>query len=274
MNKALILEIAEKYNLAPNKKLGQNFLINDQIINRIVDVCNPDGEDILEIGPGLGSISEGLARRGGTYTAVEIDSGFYRYLLDLFRDRENARIIHSDFLKSQPEDRFSVIVSNLPYYCASEILFTIAEKYRAENVYVMMQKEMGERLVSKPGSAAYGAMTVTLSYYYNIEHLFYVPADSFYPRPDVRSSFLALRRKERVLKPEDEELFHLLVKSVFWGRRKTLLKAASDSPHLNYTRAFLEHVLGECNIKGNLRGESLGLEDFIKITEAIRENEK
>jgi len=126
MNKALILEIAEKYNLAPNKKLGQNFLINDQIINRIVDVCTPDGEDILEIGPGLGSISDGLARRGGAYTAVEIDSGFFRYLLDHFKDNNNVRIIHADFLKSQPEDRFSVIVSNLPYYCASEILFTIA----------------------------------------------------------------------------------------------------------------------------------------------------
>ena len=274
MNKALILEIAEKYNLAPNKKLGQNFLINDQIINRIVDVCIPDGEDILEIGPGLGSISEGLARRGGTYTAVEIDSGFYRYLTDLFKDRENVRIIHADFLKSQPEDRFSVIVSNLPYYCASEILFTIAEKFRAENVYVMMQKEMGERLVSKPGSAAYGAMTVTLSYYYSIEHLFYVPPDSFYPRPEVKSSFLALRKKKRILNTEDEELFHLLVKSVFWGRRKTLLKAAADSPHLNYSRSFLEHVLNQCAIKGDLRGESLGLDDFIKITEKIRENEK
>lgn len=274
MNKALILEIAEKYNLAPNKKLGQNFLINDQIINRIVDVCFPYGEDILEIGPGLGSISEELARRGGTYTAVEIDSGFYRYLTDLFKDRENVRIIHADFLKSQPEDRFSVIVSNLPYYCASEILFTIAEKFRAENVYVMMQKEMGERLVSKPGTAAYGAMTVTLSYYYNIEHLFYVPPDSFYPRPEVKSSFLALRKKKRILKPEDEELFHLLVKSVFWGRRKTLLKAAADSPHLNYSRSFLDHVLNQCAIKGDLRGESLGLEDFIKITEKIRENEK
>lgn len=274
MNKALILEIAEKYNLAPNKKLGQNFLINDQIINRIVDVCIPDGEDILEIGPGLGSISEGLARRGGTYTAVEIDSGFYRYLTDLFKENDNVRIIHADFLKSQPEDRFSVIVSNLPYYCASEILFTIAEKFRADNVYVMMQKEMGERLVSKPGSAAYGAMTVTLSYYYSIEHLFYVPPDSFYPRPEVKSSFLALRKKKRILKPEDEELFHLLVKSVFWGRRKTLLKAAADSPHLNYSRSFLEHVLNQCAIKGDLRGESLGLDDFIKITEKIRENEK
>jgi len=139
---------------------------------------------------------------------------------------------------------------------------------------VMMQKEMGERLVSKPGSAAYGAMTATLSYYYNIEHLFYVPPDSFYPRPEVKSSFLALRKKKRMLKPEDEELFHLLVKSAFWGRRKTLIKAASDSPHMDYSRSFLEKVLNQCGIKGGLRGESLGLEDFIKITEKIRENEK
>lgn len=273
MNKALILDITEKYNLAPNKKLGQNFLINNQIINRIVDVCLPDGEDILEIGPGLGSISRGLAERGKSYTAVEIDSGFYRYLIDFFDGKSNVEIIHSDFLKSSPEDKFSVIVSNLPYYCASEILFTIAEKYKANNIYVMIQKEMGERLVANPGSKIYGAMTVTLSYYYNIEHLFYVPADSFYPRPDVKSSFIALRRKERVLKPEDEPLFHLLVKSVFWGRRKTLLRSLTDSPHLSFTREFLSHVLEKSSINGSLRGENLGLADFIKITEAIRENE-
>ncbi len=273
MNKALILEISEKYNLAPNKKLGQNFLINDHIINRIVDVCSPDGEEILEIGPGLGSISGGLADRGKSYTAVEIDSGFYRYLSDLFKDRDNARIIHEDFLKSTIPDNFTVIVSNLPYYCASEILFIIAEKYSAENVYVMMQKEMGERLVADPGSKVYGAMTVTLSYYFNIEHLFYVPAESFYPRPDVRSSFLALRRKKRVLNSADEALFHLLVKSVFWGRRKTLLKSLTDSPHLNFSREFICQVLERSSTSGSLRGENLSLDDFIKITEAIRENE-
>lgn len=274
MNKAHILEISEQYNLAPNKKLGQNFLINDNIINRIVDVSSPDGEYILEIGPGLGSISEGLADRGKSYTAVEIDQGFYRYLSDLFKERDNARIIHGDFLKSAVPDNFTVIVSNLPYYCASEILFILAEKYSAKNIYVMMQKEMGERLVASPGSKVYGAMTVTLSYYFNIEHLFYVPAESFYPRPDVKSSFLALRRKERVLNPEKEELFHLLVKSVFWGRRKTLLKSLTDSPHLNYTREFITHVLEVSSIKGSLRGENLGLDEFIKLTEAIRENEE
>ncbi len=273
MNKALILEISKKYNIAPNKKLGQNFLINRGIINRIVDVCFPDGEDILEIGPGLGSISRGLAARAKSYRAVEIDSGFYRYLLDLFNGKSNVEIIHSDFLKLDHEDKFSVIVSNLPYYCASEILFTIAEKYKADNVYVMMQKEMGERLVAKPGSKVYGAMTVALSYYYNIEHLFYVPAESFYPRPDVKSSFIALRKKERALNHKDELLFHLIVKSVFWGRRKTLLRSLTDSPHLSFTREFLMQVLEKSSINTSLRGENLCLADFIKITEVIRENE-
>ncbi len=270
MNKSDIHRITEEYGLAPNKKLGQNFLINDEIIRRIVDSCAPDSRDILEIGPGLGAISQGLAERGLSYTAVEIDSGFVRYLSDLFSGKENVTVIHADFLKSELDDRFNVIVSNLPYYCASEILFRIAERFSAPEVYGMMQKEMGDRITAKPGSENYGALTVTLTYYFDVKVLFHVNGECFYPRPEVRSSFLGFRRKDKIFtKAEDDEMFHLVVKSAFWGRRKTLHKSLAESPHLDFSRDFIQSVLRECGIDPDVRGEKLALEEFVRLTEAV-----
>lgn len=281
MNKSDILKITEQYGLAPNKKFGQNFLINDGIIQKIVDSCSPEGQSILEIGPGLGSISAPLARRSLSYTAVEIDSGFVRYLTDFFNSGEgvtgkgNVEIIHGDFLKSLIEDRFDLIVSNLPYYCASEILFRIAEKFSASNIFVMMQKEMAERVTAKPGSEAYGALTVTLSYHFDSKVLFHIAGEAFYPRPDVKSSFLRLLRKQRFFNlAEDEEMFHLVVKSVFWGRRKTLLRSLTDSPHLEMKRDDVENILQGCGIKPDLRGENLSPDEFIRLTVGVINNRK
>ncbi len=270
MNKSDIHRITEEYGLAPNKKLGQNFLINNEIIRRIVEACTPGGRNVLEIGPGLGAISGGLAEKGLSYTAVEIDSGFVRYLTDLFSERDKVTIIHADFLKSDLDDRFDVIVSNLPYYCASEILFRIAERFSAPEVYGMMQKEMGDRIIAKPGSENYGALTVTLTYYFNVKVLFHVNGECFYPKPDVKSSFLEFKRRDRIFtKPEDDEMFHLIVKSAFWGRRKTLHKSLAESPHLDFSRDFILSVLRECGIDPDVRGEKLSLDEFVRLTEAV-----
>ncbi len=273
MNKSDILKITEAYGLAPNKKFGQNFLINDSVIQRIVDSCSPDGQRVLEIGPGLGSISIPLADRALSYTAVEIDSGFVRYLTETFGSTGKLELIHDDFLKSEIDDRFDVIVSNLPYYCASEILFRIAKNFKAEKILVMMQKEMADRVIAKAGSETYGALTVTLSYYFESKILFNIAGESFYPKPDVKSSFLQMLRKPRFFTlPEHEEMFHLIVKSVFWGRRKTLLKSLTDSPHLEMKRDVVENILQICGIRPDVRGEKLSLEEFIKLTEGVINN--
>ncbi len=270
MNRNDILKITEEYCLAPNKKLGQNFLINDQIIKKIADACSPENHHILEIGPGLGAISETLAERALSYTAVEIDSGFVRYLTDLFAGNGNVTIVHTDFLKSNLEDRFDLIVSNLPYYCASEILFRIASNFSAPEVYGMMQKEMGDRIIAQPGSENYGALTVTLSYYFDAKVLFNVPGECFYPKPEVKSSFLRFKRRNKIFTtPKDEELFHLVVKSAFWGRRKTLHKSLTDSPHIDFSRDFIKDVIKEAEIDPDVRGEKLSLKDFIRLTETI-----
>lgn len=270
MNKNDILRITDSYGLAPNKKLGQNFLINEGIIGKIVTACKPENRRILEIGPGLGAISGDLASRGLSYTAVEIDSGFVRYLNDLFNGRDNVTIIHGDFLKADVEDRFDIVVSNLPYYCASEILFRIAEKFSASEVYGMMQKEMGDRITANPGSENYGALTVTLSYYFKSRVLFHVPGDAFYPRPEVKSSFLELARREKeLLSPDGEEMFHLIVKSAFWGRRKTLHKSLAESPHMDFDKVFIHEAIIESGIDPDVRGERLSLEEFVRLTKTV-----
>jgi 16S rRNA (adenine1518-N6/adenine1519-N6)-dimethyltransferase len=182
-------------------------------------------------------------------------------------------LIHDDFLKSEIEDKFDVIVSNLPYYCASEILFRIAKHFSADKILVMMQKEMADRVIAKAGSETYGALTVTLSYYFESKILFNIAGESFYPKPDVKSSFLQMLRKPRFFTlPEHEEMFHLIVKSVFWGRRKTLLKSLTDSPHLEMKRDVVENILQICGIKPDVRGEKLSLEEFIKLTEGVINN--
>jgi len=270
MEKSNVLRIIEQYSLAPNKKLGQNFLIDDNIINRIVNYIQAEGKNILEIGPGLGAISRDLAKRALSYTAVEIDSGFVRYLSSIFADKVSVSVIHGDFLKLDLEDKFDVIVSNLPYYCASEILFRIAERYTVPFVFCMMQKEMADRIMAHPGTENYGALTVNLAYYFNPEILFHVSGEVFYPRPDVRSSFLVFKRKEDSLKDiELRKLFHLIVKSAFWGRRKTILKSLMESPHINFSKEVISEALNLSNIEYNTRGEKLSLEEFLLLTKNI-----
>ena len=270
MNKSEILKIIKAYGLAPNKKFGQNFLIDENIIQKIIEISQPDNKKILEIGPGLGAITYPLANKALLYSAVEIDSGFVRYLQDTFNSFESVNIIHGDFLKCNLEDKFDIIISNLPYNSASEILFRIAKDFNAKTIFIMLQKEMSERIMSLPGSKIYGALAVTLSYYFNSKILFHISGESFYPKPDVKSSFLQLTRKERYFKNRDhEDIFHLVVKSAFWGRRKTILKSLSESPHMELNRDRVKKILDLSEIQHNIRSEMLSLEDFIKLTERI-----
>jgi 16S rRNA (adenine1518-N6/adenine1519-N6)-dimethyltransferase len=275
MNKQQIMEITARYNLAPNKKLGQNFLLGDNVVSRILELCRPHTGRILEIGPGLGAVSRGLADMGASYTAVEIDSGFVRYLSDLFSGNGKVRIVHADFLKVDLADEFDLAVSNLPYYCASEILFRLATDFSMPVIFGMVQREMAQRITAHEGNENYGAMTVNLGYYFNTSECFVVPGDAFYPRPDVKSSFIKLERKQRYFTDvKSESLFHDVVKSAFWGRRKTILKSLADSPHMDLGRGMASAILEQCGIDSSARGETLSLSAYIKLAEAIISNEK
>ena len=271
MKKKDVISIAETYGLAPNKRLGQNFLVDDGITEKIIGIISPSRDDaVLEIGPGLGALTGMLLERSCSVTAVEIDAGLYRYLREAFTGRENLELLHCDFLKCETEDRYTRVVSNLPYYCASEILFKIASTLGAKGVYVMLQREMAQRITAAPGSPDYGALTVTLGYYYRSRIALQVPREVFYPRPDVGSSFMALeRREDNPLSPEENVLFHSVVKSAFWGRRKTILKALSESPHLSFEKDRIRSALEKTGIEAVSRGEELSTEEYCSLTREL-----
>ena len=166
MNLTEVKEIIGRYGLSPNKRLGQNFLVSNDMRDKIIAMIGVATDDrVLEIGPGLGALTERLVPAAEAVTAVEVDSGLSRVLADRFGAEANFRLIHSDFLKLDLADTFTKIVSNLPYYCASEILFHVA-RFTAPHVYVLLQKEMADRITAAPGSKTYGALSVTLGFYY------------------------------------------------------------------------------------------------------------
>jgi 16S rRNA (adenine1518-N6/adenine1519-N6)-dimethyltransferase len=271
MNRAEVKRTVSQYGLHPSKKRGQNFLISEAIREKIVGAVGPAGNDlVLEIGPGLGSLTGRLIDLAGAVTAVEIDSGFYRFLREKFGERKNFTLIHADFLKLTIMDGFTKIVSNLPYCCSTEILFAIT-RYRAPHAHVMLQKELADRLTAGPGHDAYGALSVTMGFYYATKILFTVSREAFYPRPEVTSCFVSLaRRNALALEGRDIGLFHVLVKSAFWGRRKTVRTALSKSPHLGIERDLVGRVLVEAGIDGGVRGEDLGLDKYIDLARAFR----
>jgi 16S rRNA (adenine1518-N6/adenine1519-N6)-dimethyltransferase len=271
MNTKDIIEIIEQNNLYPNKKLGQNFLCNNGIIDKIVEVSNVNsGDHILEIGPGLGGLTEKLIAKANLVTIVEIDSGLVKLLKEKFLDVKNINIIHADFLEDGINGNYTKSISNLPYYCSSEMLFELGLKYKINEIYVMLQKEMAERIFSRPGMKTYGALTISLGFYYEPKILFNIDKKSFYPQPDVASSFLYLKRRAAIdLNAEELKLFHNIIKSAFWGRRKTLKKGLTDSPHLNLSRDIIISAFNELNLSENIRGENLSINEFKDIAKSI-----
>jgi 16S rRNA (adenine1518-N6/adenine1519-N6)-dimethyltransferase len=270
-----IKNIINTYKLHPNKKYGQNFLIDENICNKIIEHAGISPEDnVMEIGPGLGSLTIYLVEKAKNVTAVEIDSGFVTYLQDTFHEGKNFTLLHNDFLKLEPSVQ-DKIISNLPYYCSSEILFKIATEYATKEIYIMLQKEMAERLVSTAGTENYGAMTVSLSFYFNSSILFDIGKTCFYPAPDVTSSFLKLTRKKNLLLNQNEiDLFHRLVKAAFWGRRKTLYKTFLKSPHLDIEKNKIDELFEELGINRNIRGEELSADEFVKISSILSKKAK
>ncbi|MDY6935237.1 MAG: 16S rRNA (adenine(1518)-N(6)/adenine(1519)-N(6))-dimethyltransferase RsmA [Spirochaetota bacterium] len=271
MNTKDIINISKLHNLHPNKRLGQHFICNKDIIDRIITVSDIDNcDNVLEIGAGLGALTEELIIRVDSITIIEVDSGIVRFLRERFKERVGLTIIHADFLKLSLDEPFSKTISNLPYYCASEILLKIAQEYRIRDVYIMLQREMAERLVSQPGSKDYGAFTVAIGLYYKAKLLFHIDKSSFFPKPDVASSFVHLALKDDCDLTQDEiDIFHKVVRAAFWGRRKTIVNALAESPHLKISIHLIKDVLEELNIDHRIRGENLNIHDYIQLTQKL-----
>ncbi len=271
MNSKKIKNILSDHKLSPNKKFGQNFLCNNNILDKIISSAEITIDDIiLEIGPGLGCLTERLLSAGKKVIAVEIDKGLYNFIKKKFVADKKINIINKDFLKTDITDKIDKVIANLPYNCASQILFKCAVQIKPALILVMLQKEMAERIIAAPGTKNYGALTVTLNYFFSSVILFNVDKKSFYPQPDIISSVIKLNNRNRnIFNANEFKLFNNIVKSAFWGRRKTLVRALSDSPYLNYDKNLIIEYLKKTKIPCNLRGEMLSTDNFINLTRMI-----
>ena len=267
-----------KYHFRFDKSMGQNFLIDETILDRIVAGACPNPEDkVLEIGPGMGFLTEKLSDAFGDVTSVELDPSLCCILEDIFAEDEKVRIIEGDALKLNMSDlarapirrgfiRPFKIVANLPYYITTPLLFSFLEqKDEWEEMVIMVQKEVAERIVAVPGGKDYGVLTLMTAFDADAEILFMVPAASFYPRPNVDSAVIRLQKRAYPpFEVKDRGIFRRLVKAGFAQRRKTLQNALKNSD-LFEKKEEVSLLLERCGIDGKRRGETLSFEEFAAL---------
>ena len=272
--------IMKKYGITANKNLGQNFLIDDETINQIISASNITKEDlVIEIGPGLGTLTKELLENAGKVICIELDKKMVEIIEDRFKLYENLEIINEDVLKVDLKNIISnnknndiknvKIVANLPYYITTPIIMKLLEdRLDIETITVMIQKEVADRLVAVPGEANTGAITYAINYYTKPKRIYEVENTSFIPAPKVNSSIIKLEvLKIPSIKVQNEELLFKIIKFAFMQKRKTLLNALSNS-NLFTSKKDLESLLLDININPQIRAEKLSLEDFAKITDA------
>ena len=262
------------------KEFGQNFLTNRIIPEEIAENCADDANSlIIEIGPGIGTLTQELALRFKRVVAVEIDRGLIPILDKTLADFDNVTVINDDVMQVDlPSliERYSEgmpvsVCANLPYYITTPILMRLLESgVKFSSITVMIQNEVASRLVAKPGSADYGAITAVLGYYGECRKLFKVSAGSFVPQPKVDSAVVRIDLyKESKYKPKDEKLFRDLIRAAFEMRRKTLSNAISSK--LPFTKDVISSALNAIGHTDNVRGERLSTEDFVKLSDVLSE---
>lgn len=272
--------IISRYPFTFQKKFGQNFLIDPYICDRIIDSAHITKTDcVLEIGPGIGSVTEALLDKAGKVISVEIDDKLIPILTEQFGDQAHFKLIHKDILKldlkqlietESPNQKIKV-VANLPYYITTPILMMLLEnQLRIESITVMVQKEVAERLMSKPGTKQYGAITVAVNYYAKTHLVAHVPRNCFMPRPNVDSAVLQLQVLEEPSAPVHNvtQLFKI-IKAAFLQRRKTLLNALMAHAELGIDKDKLKTLLDESHIMAQTRGETLSIAEFAALSDYI-----
>ena len=274
--------IMKKYNIKANKSLGQNFLISQEVVEKIVDCSEITKEDlVIEIGPGLGTLTKYLLEKAGKVICIELDTKMLKILEDRFSLYNNFEIINEDVLKvdlkniikTEKENtkiKNAKIVANLPYYITTTIIMKLLEeKLDLESITVMIQKEVADRLIAIPGQKNTGAITYTVYYYATSEGIMEVPNNSFIPEPEVTSKVIKLNiRKEPVVKPKDKEKMFKIIKYAFTQKRKTLLNSLTNNKIFNNKQKGIE-ILNSLEINENIRPEELTLQQFEKISDNL-----
>lgn len=275
-------DIVEKYGFSFKKSLGQNFLIDTNVLNRIVDYAEigPKG-GAIEIGPGIGALTEQLAKRAEKVVAFEIDQRLLPILDETLAPYDNVTIINKDVLKANVHEVFQeqfeegqdvMVVANLPYYVTTPILFKLLEeKLPVRGFVVMMQKEVGDRLGAKPGTKDYGSLSIAIQYYTEVETVMTVPRTVFVPQPNVDSAVIRLlKRPKPIVEVIDEKFFFEVVRASFAQRRKTLMNNLSNNLNdFPKDKELLERILTEIGIDPKRRGETLSIEEFAMLSNAL-----
>src|SRR5690625_577915 len=279
-------EILKKHNFFFKKSLGQNFLVDSNILEKMVEKSGITKESgVIEIGPGIGALTEELALSAKKVLAFEIDDRLLPILADTLAPYNNVKVVHEDILEAKVEERIAEefaditdlhIVANLPYYITTPILFTLLEKdLPITSITIMIQKEVAERMAAKPGTKDYGSLTIAVQYYTRPEVIMEVPKRVFMPEPNVISAVLKLtKREKRLVQVEDERYFFTIVRASFAHRRKTLRNNLIGDHKGRLSKGAIDGVLSRANIDGIRRGESLSIEEFGRLSDGLFEVER
>ena len=272
-----VKRLMASHGITFQKKFGQNFLINPMVPERIAEECGAAPEDaILEIGPGIGTMTQYLCEMYDKVVAVEIDRALIPVLGETLADYDNVTVIEGDIMKTDLPALFAEhfagknVCANLPYYITTPILMLLLESgIPLDNITVMIQKEVADRLAAAPGSAEYGAVTASVNYYAEVEKLFNVSAGNFLPAPKVDSAVVRMRLyQDKPVKVENEDMLFRVIKSAFGQRRKTLLNALSAGMG-EFTKTELSEAIAEAGFAESIRGERLSIAEFGHLADVL-----
>ena len=276
------MAVLKKHGFSFRKKYGQNFLIDQSVLRGIIDAAGITKEDlVLEIGPGIGTLTQYLATYAGRVIAVEIDRALLPILEDTLEGWDNVTVLHADILKTdiraiaerENGGKALKVCANLPYYITTPILMGLFESGAPfSDLTVMVQKEVADRMIAEPGTKEYGAMSLAVRYYTEPEIAFLVEPESFMPRPKVRSAIVHMKRREdSPVGVKDERMLFDLIRASFNERRKTLANGIADYAGFSFSREQAEKAICMCGLDRRVRGEKLSLEDFAHLANALRE---
>lgn len=276
------IEILNKYNFVFQKKYGQNFLIDTHVLDKIVRAAEIGEDDmVLEIGPGIGTLTQYLCENARYVAAVEIDDNLIPILEDTLSAYDNVMVIHNDILKvniNELADKYNdgrpiKVVANLPYYITTPIIMGLFESgVPLDSITIMVQKEVAERMQAGPGTKDYGALSLAVQYYATAKIAANVPPNCFMPRPAVGSAVINLKRhKESPYKVKDEELLFKIIRASFNQRRKTLANGLKNAAILNFSKEEVEGAIEKLGVSPSVRGEALTLEQFVQLSDFLSE---
>ncbi len=276
------IEIIQKYDFVFQKRFGQNFLVDTHVLEKIIQAAGLTKEDlVLEIGPGIGTMTQYLAENAGRVMAVEIDSNLIPILKETLKDYDNVTVINEDILKVDVAalaeqyngGRPIKVVANLPYYITTPIIMGLFEsQVPIDNITVMVQKEVAERMQAGPGTKNYGALSLAVQYYAEPYIVANVPPNCFIPRPSVGSAVIRLTRHgKKPVEVKDEKLMFALIRASFNQRRKTLQNSLNNSAELSFSKEEIGEAIEKMGLSPSVRGEALTLEQFAKLADALGE---